>query len=336
MSQRRRPGRRLLKALLPVALLLVLGVGAGLLFIVHTIARPVTHPYLVTPETFPAYSARGLRVSEERWANADGTEARGWLLRGAEGAPAVVLLHRYGADRSWLLNLGVKINEATNCTVLWPDLRGHGEKPKITSTTFGARETTDVAAAVAFLRQLKSRQGQRPLVGARFGFYGVELGAYAALAATASARPAGNAAESASEVRALVLDSVPASPDELLGHATRDRLGFDNGLLNLLTRGAARLYFLGRYENEDSCTLASRLTGQRVLLLSGQDAGKLRESTRALAQCFPASPPAGLQVDLPVTGFTASSATGEQGETYDRLVIEFFSQAFNEDSTPRR
>ena len=310
-------------ALLPVALLLVLGVGGGLLFIVHNIARPVTHPYLVTPETFPAFSARGLRVSEERWSNADGTEARGWLLRGAEGAPAVVLMHRYGADRSWLLNLGVKINEATNCTILWPDLRGHGENPSVAYTSFGASETADVLASLAFLRNLKTSQRSRPLVGERYGFYGVELGAYAALAA-ASRQPEG------AQVRALVLDSVPASSDELLHTATHDRIGFDNSLLNLLMRGAARLYYLGRYENDPSCALASRLQGQRVLLLSGEDAGVLRGSTRELARCFASSPPVGLNIDLPVTGFTASSATGEQGESYDRLVIEFFSQAFNE------
>ncbi|HZG54808.1 MAG TPA: hypothetical protein VEZ40_22075, partial [Pyrinomonadaceae bacterium] len=169
---------------------------------------------------------------------------------------------------------------------------------------------------------------QRPLVGERYGFYGVELGAYAALAA--SARQPGQA-----QVRALVLDSVPASPDELLGHATRERVGFDNGLLNLFVRGAARIYFLGGYESESSCDLAAQSAGRRVLLVSGGDAGRLRESTRALAQCFPSSsPPVALHADLPVTGFTASSATGEQGETYDRLVIEFFSQAFNEDSRP--
>ncbi len=40
-----------------------------------------------------------------------------------------MLLHRYGGDRSWLFNLGVKINETTNFTILWPDLRGHGENP---------------------------------------------------------------------------------------------------------------------------------------------------------------------------------------------------------------
>jgi pimeloyl-ACP methyl ester carboxylesterase len=318
-----------LKALLPVALLLGLGVGAGVLYIVHTVARPVTRPYLVTPETFPAYSARGLRVSNERWSNDDGSEARGWLLRGAEGAPAVVLLHRYGADRSWLLNLGIKINEATNCTILWPDLRGHGENPISAHTSFGERETADVSAAVSYLRKLKTAQGERPLVGERFGFYGVELGAYAALAAAAR--------QSDGElVRALVLDSVPGSPDELLRVATRDRVGFDNPLLYGFMRGAARIYFLGEYQNDASCVHAAQVPGRRVLLLSGQDAGVLRDSTRSLAGCFPASSPAKLQADLPVTGFTASSATGEQGESYDRLVIEFFSQAFREDSRPRR
>src|SRR5687767_12883716 len=138
MSRRGKSGKRLLKALLPVALLLVFGIGTGLFFIVRTVAHPTAHPYLVTPETFPAFSARGLKVTEEHWGNPDGTESRGWLLRGAEGAPAIVLLHRYDSDRSWLLNLGVKINEVTNNTILWPDLRGHGMNPLVASTSFGA------------------------------------------------------------------------------------------------------------------------------------------------------------------------------------------------------
>ena len=324
MSFRTKPGQRLLKALLPVALLLLLGIGAGVFFIVRTLAQPVPHPYLVTPATFPAFSARGLKVTEETWSNLDGTQARGWLLRGAEGAPAIVLLHRYGADRSWLLNLGVKINEATNYTILWPDLRGHGEYPIVLHTSFGTSEAADVTAAVSFLRNLKTSK-QRPLVAERYGFYGVELGAYAALAA-ATRQTEGTT------VRALALDSVPASPDELLRFATRDRTGFDNGLLNLFTRGAVRIYFLGKYENASSCGLAAQLAKQRVLLLSGADAGERRASTTSLAPCFPSTSIVSLQADLPVTGFTASSATGEQGDKYDRLVIEFFSQALREDS----
>jgi hypothetical protein len=324
MPFRTKPGRRLLKALLPVVLLLLLGIGAGLFFIVRTVTHPVPRPYLVTPATFPAWSARGLKVTEETWSNSDGTEARGWLLRGAEGAPAIVLLHRYGADRSGLLNLGVKINEATNYTILWPDLRGHGENPPVSHTSFGTNEAADLTAATLFLRNLKTVQ-QRPLVAARFGFYGVELGAYAALAA------ATRLTEGTTAI-ALALDSVPTAPDELLLITTRERLGFDNNLFNLLARSATRIYFLGNYENASSCGLAAQLADRRVLLLSGTDAGDMRASTLSLAQCFPATTNVSLQADLTVTGFTASSATGEQGDNYDRLIIEFFSQAFREDS----
>jgi pimeloyl-ACP methyl ester carboxylesterase len=76
-------------------------------------------------------------------------------LRGAENAPAVVLLHRYGADRSHVLNLGVKLNEATNFTVLMPDARGHGEKPAVKIFVRRLRNRRR-ARRIDFLRDLKS------------------------------------------------------------------------------------------------------------------------------------------------------------------------------------
>jgi hypothetical protein len=59
-------------------------------------------------------------------------------------------------------------------------------------------------------------------------------------------------------------------------------------------------------------------------LLAGEDDGYLRNSTKSLASCF--STPANLEAktDLPLSGFTLPSATGEQGESYDRPVIDFF------------
>src|SRR5918999_447674 len=184
MSPRRMPGKKLLKMLLPVAGVVLLAIALTMGWLVYKITRPTRQAYLVTPETFTLLSERGLKATNEEWTNRDGTKARGWLLRGSEGSPAVILLHRYGADRSWLLNLGVKLNEATNYTVLWPDLRGHGVDPPVAWTSFGARETEDLAAALEYLRSLKTPQ-DRPLVGNRVGFYGVELGAYAALRAAA-------------------------------------------------------------------------------------------------------------------------------------------------------
>ena len=131
MARRRRLGKKFFKSLLPILLLLTVAIVAALAFIVYGITRPPRAPYLVTPETFAQISGPALKVSDQTWRNRDNTLARGWLLRGADGAPAVLLSHRYGADRSWVFNLGIKINEATGFTILWPDLRGHGLDPAV-------------------------------------------------------------------------------------------------------------------------------------------------------------------------------------------------------------
>ena len=251
-----------------------------------------------------------MKVTEEKWINNDGTQARGWLLRGAEGAPAVILLHRYGADRSWLLNLGVKLNEATNYTILWPDLRGHGENPPVKWTSFGTLEVDDAEAALGYLAALKNAQG-RKLVGDHVGIYGMELGGYAGL--MAATRDTG--------VRALVLDSVPASPDEMLRTAVKDRTGFDNGFVYALARVGARLYFFRSYKNANACAAANGLNDRRVLLLTGGGTGILRDSTTALAHCFPDTSAVEVSSDLLVTGFNLPSATSQQSEAYDRRVI---------------
>jgi hypothetical protein len=316
MSPRRIPGKKLLKMLLPIAGLLLLVIVGIMTWLVLKVTRPPSQAYLVTPETFTLLSESGLKATNETWANRDGTQARGWLLRGAEGAPAVVLLHRYGADRSWLLNLGVKLNEATNYTVLWPDLRGHGVDPPVAWTSFGGRETEDLGAALEYLRSLKTAQGG-PLVGSRVGLYGVGLGAYAALRVAAQD----------ANVGALILDSVPASPSDVLNTALKERTGLSNSFLKWLARGGTRIYFMGNFDDTPSCQAAAGVKDRRVLLLAGEGPEHLRASTVALAQCF--SNPATIEVqsDLSLTGYNLPSAPGEQGELYDRRVIDFFDRA---------
>src|ERR1700750_3221119 len=152
MSPRHRTGRKILTALLPIILIVALALVALTVWLVYGVTHPPRRSYLVTPEKFARFSDRGLKATEENWTNHDGTSARGWLIRGSEGQPAIILLHRYGADRSWLLTLGVKLNETTNMTVLLPDLRGHGENPPVASTSFGTLEADDVLAGLDFLR----------------------------------------------------------------------------------------------------------------------------------------------------------------------------------------
>jgi len=315
MPPRRRIGKRLVKSFLPIALVIVLAVVGALSFIVYCVSRPTRRPYVVTPESFSRISGRAIKVTDETWTNIDGRRARGWLLKGGEGAPAVVLLHRYGGDRSWLFNLGVKINETTNFTVLWPDMRGHGENPLINWTSLGAREGDDLLAALKYLRTLKT-DNQKTLVGESFGVYGVELGAYSALKA-ASAEP---------QIKVMVLDSVSRSPSELLNTAVASCAGVDNGFVQYFSRTAMKLYMLGTFDDANACDLARSIRDQRVLLLSGTEAGNLRDATASLQSCFPVPTNVETRTDLPLSGFSLPSATGEQGEAYDRVVIDFFDR----------
>ncbi len=315
MPPRRRFGKRLIKSLLPIALVIVLAVVGSVSFVVYCVSRPEKRPYVVTPESFSRISGRAIKVTDETWTNRDGRNARGWLLKGAEGAPAVVLLHRYGGDRSWLFNLGVKINETTNYTILWPDLRGHGENPPIKWTALGSREADDLLDALQYLRGLKS-ESQKTLVGESFGIYGVELGAYTAL----------KAARGNDQIKVLVLDSVVKSPDDLLNTAIANCVGLENSLVHFFSRTAMRIYLLGGYDNTDACEFANAIQNQRVLLLSGVDAGPLRDATTSLQSCFLTPTNVQTRIDLPLSGYSLPSATGEQGEAYDRVVIEYIDR----------
>jgi hypothetical protein len=315
MPPKRRFGKRLFRSLLPIALVIVLAILVALGFIVYCISRPTKRDYLVSPQSFSQISGPAVKVTDETWANHDGTRARGWLLKGAEGAPAVVLVHRYGADRSYVFNLGVKINEATNFTILWPDLRGHGINPLVKTSTLGGREDEDLLAALDFLRNVKS-ENKNKLVGDRFGLYGIELGAYAAL----------KTAGTDTQVKALVLDSVPRSSTELLNAAIGSCTGINNGLLNYLAGPTFKIYTLGAFEWTNACDFAASVREQKVLLLSGADAGYLIGSTASLQRCFPNQANVETRTDLPLSGLNLPSATGEQGEGYDRIVIDFFDR----------
>ena len=131
MPSRRSVARRVLKTFLPIVLVIfvvTILIGGWL---VYGITRPPRAAYRMTPQSFSKLTGPVPKAADVKWKNHDGSDARGWLITGTDGAPAVILLHGYGADRSWLLNLAYKLNETTNFTVLWPDLRGHGQSTTV-------------------------------------------------------------------------------------------------------------------------------------------------------------------------------------------------------------
>ena len=249
--------------------------------------------------------------------NLDGTTARGWLLRGAEGAPAVILLHAYGADRSYVLNLGVKMNETTNFTILMPDLRGHGKEPPVRSTCFGGCETEDALAAIKYLRSLQL-SAQMPMVGQNIGIFGVELGALSGLSAAAKDE----------SVKALVLDSVPFQSDKLLSSAVESRYPFASFLTAKLAQNGTYLYFANSVYNRGSlCETAKTISSRQVLLLAGADETDLQDSTVKLGRCFPSSTKLESKTDLNPSGSNLISASLQQTDAYDQRVISFFKQS---------
>ena len=320
MPPKRKPFKIYFRALAPVALMLFLATGAMTVWLVRRTVYPQSSGYLVTPDGFRELDARGLKVTNETWANADDMMARGWLLRGDEGAPAVVLLHSYDTDRSWLLNLGVTLNALTNYTVLWTDSRGHGPKPPIKWTSFGTQEAEDAASAVKFLRSLKTA-GDQPFVSNSIGMYGLEMGGYAALFAAAKPENA--------NVRALVLDSVPRTPEYILQKSLTHHIGSDNEAFRFLARLGAKIYLRRQYVDTPACNAAGQLRNRSILLLSGTDEPNLRAMTEELRGCLPLQNQIEKHDNLARTGFSLPYLPGPQGDAYNQLVISFFKDTLN-------
>jgi pimeloyl-ACP methyl ester carboxylesterase len=312
---------RLLKSfsrlLLPVILLVTASLIGASVWLVYKTSEPPVASYLVTPDKYGRLSARGSQVTDETWQTNDGVSARGWLLRGIPNAPAVILLHRYGADRSHVLNLGVKLNEATNFTVLMPDMRAHGSDASVKNSTFGGCEGSDTTAAIAFLRSLKSPE-QLTLVGRDIGIYGLEMGALAGVHAAAADQ----------SVKALVLDSVPRSSDELLGNSVGARFPFASVVTAKIAQlGTYAYYYEGCYNREAACESAKQIADRRVMVLGGVDAPMFQDSSNRLSKCFPASTTVDSKTDLSPSGFSIMNASLEVTAAYDQRVIDFMKQA---------
>ena len=134
------------------------------------------------------------------FASASGSVIHAWFSAGRPRGGAVLLLHGVGADRRVMLDRA-RFLHAAGYAVLIPDFQAHGESPGA-HITYGALESLDAAAAVAWLRER--------VPGERVGVIGVSMGGAAALVG-----PGGPLAADA-----FVLESVYPTIRE----ATRDRL----------------------------------------------------------------------------------------------------------------
>jgi len=150
---------------IPAVLVLVLGVGGLDFYLIHRLTHPQRQPLYNSPRDFQVILQTPMWF-DESWKNLDATQSVGWLLSRGSSAPAVILSHGYGGNRSDMLTLGVELWKSGYHVLLY-DLRGHGDST-VKWSGLGTYEKDDLLSAVKFLKNKKTETGQ-PLVDGREG-----------------------------------------------------------------------------------------------------------------------------------------------------------------------
>jgi pimeloyl-ACP methyl ester carboxylesterase len=182
---------KIIMLLLALAFFAVVATSAIAGFLVYRIVKPQRSSSEINMESFPG------RPDAVKFSVPGAGQREGWFFPGLLGAPTIVLCHGYGSSRGELLTL-VSALQDHQYNVFVFDFVAHGANAGITS--FGYHEADEVRAAID---ELARRNDVDP---DHFGLWGYNLGAYAAL----------REAENDKRVRALVLDSVYDSPEQMV------------------------------------------------------------------------------------------------------------------------
>jgi pimeloyl-ACP methyl ester carboxylesterase len=224
----------------------------------------------------------------------------GWFFPGLRGAPTIMLCHGYGSSRGELLTL-VSALQDHQYNVFVFDFAAHGGSNGI--TTFGYRESDEVRAAVDVVA---ARNDVDP---ARLGMWGYNLGAYAGL----------REAENDRRIRAIVLDSVYDSPEQMVKIGV-ERTGL--GGFPLMVRSAQVSFRWLNYKYREDPPLSiklSTLAGVSKLFVEAADDPELGDITR---QMFAKAPEPRDQIVIPHGNFVGMEDSDKRD--YENRVVSFF------------
>ena len=288
----RRPVRILLPTLL--ALLILLGTGAG--FMVYKMTHPETALEALTPTNFL------LAYSELRWKAPSGREISGWWMPGIRGAPAVILCHGYGSNRSEVLGVASTLRENGYNTLAF-DFPAHGFVKG--SSSLGLYERHEVLSAIQYVR---SRMNVHP---ERMGLWGVSMGAYAALWAAAHS----------DIVTAVAVDSAYRSVRDMVRIQTAELLHFDTQIVSFFTHLGFSLYF-AIPPWEDTAIPLQPLEGKTVLYIVGMGSPRLGTLTRSM---YASAPPI---KDILIFSHSANTSMyGTEKFAYEDQMLNFFKRS---------
>lgn len=258
-------------AALPVLLAVIVSV------LVYTATHPVPVPALADPSAVGLYFEKvTVRANDgvvsEAWlvpvVDARRViEEREWVLRSSQ--PAMVLVHDHAFSRQQLLPYLRPLHEAGIVTLTLATRGIDTQRPS--GRTFGLRESLDVAAAVALLRQ-------RAMVdGDRVGLLGIGTGATAALLA----------ARHDPRIRVIAAIDPPRTPDEALRPLTptQPMLRF----LEPLSRITFETLFNVNTSDADLSRLSTSLRDRQVLYVLSDGGRPTNETSFRTVTHFVAS-----------------------------------------------
>ena len=269
--------KRVLWVFIPAVLVFVVGVAALGFYFIHRLTHPPRTELYGSPRDFQLILQKPMWF-EEKWKNSDSTQTVGWLLSRGKPAPAIILSHGYGSNRSELLTLAFELWKA-GYNVLVYDLRGHGESP-VKWSGLGTYEKDDLLSAMAFLRNRTNETGQ-PLLEGRVGLYGVDIGGYISLVASTQDPM----------VKAVAVDSVYPDVSHFMNHQLKKIVGSDSDIANRmadsrwttqLTDLSMQLYLMRREDSAPALDSVGTASGRKLLFITGKNSGGLGGMTREL------------------------------------------------------
>ena len=277
-----------------LVLFTVLATGAVSGFLLYHMVKPDRTSSEINMQSFPG------RPEVVRF-TVDGLGDReGWFFPGLRGAPTIVLCHGYQSSRGELLTLVSALQDHQYNAFVF-DFAGHGKSAGI--TTFGYREASELRAGIDALAQRSDVDPKR------FGVWGYNLGAYAAL----------REAQDDQRVRALVLDSVYDRPDQMV-KVQMEKTGL--GGFPLMVRSAQFTFRWLNAEFRDAPPLSknlAKLVGVPKLFVQALDNPELAATTQEL---FVQAPEPRDQAILPRGDFV--SMGDDDRKDYENRIVSFF------------
>jgi uncharacterized protein len=285
---------KLLTIVLALVFFAVLATAAISAVLVYWIVKPQRTSSEISMASFPG------RPDEVDFTVTGAGERKGWFFPGLRGAPTVILCHGYQSSRGELLTL-VSALQDHQYNVFVFDFTAHGANAGV--TTFGYRESDEIRAAIDALAK------RNDVDAARFGLWGYNLGAYAAL----------REAEKDPRVRAVALDSVYDYPKQMvkIGVEKTGVAGFP-----LMVKSAQTGFEWLNYAYKSDPPLSAKLkslNGVPVLFIQAADDPELSSISREMF--LKASEPREQQI---IAHGNFVNLPEDEKRTYENRIVTFF------------